>query len=249
MQGFRAITDSSSLTAGVPIVTRNFSRILLLLSAAIAVTGAAVYAQVSTSSAKPAQPGKVTAPANTARAIFAGGCFWCMEAPFDKLDGVVSTTSGYTAGTKKDPTYKEVSAGWTGHTEAVEIVYDPAKVSYQKLLDVFWHNIDPTTKDAQFCDHGSQYRSGIFYADDAQKAAAEASKAALDKSKPFKGAIVTEVTAATQFYPAEDYHQDYYLKNPLRYKYYRNGCGRDARLTALWGDKAGVGGEGAGGRK
>jgi peptide-methionine (S)-S-oxide reductase len=249
LQVFFAISDSRCLTTGVLFVTRIYSRFLLLLAAAIAVTAAAVYAQVLTSKAKPAPPGKVTAPANTARAIFAGGCFWCMESPFDRLDGVISTTSGYTGGTKKEPTYQEVSAGWTGHTEAVEIVYDPAKVTYQRLLDVFWHNIDPTTKDSQFCDHGSQYRNGIFYVDDAQKAAAEASKAALDKSKPFNGAIVTEITAATQFFPAEEYHQDYYLKNPLRYKYYRNGCGRDARLTTLWGDKAGVGGERAVGRK
>lgn len=181
------------------------------------------------------------APTATSRAIFAGGCFWCMEAPFDKLDGVISTTAGYTGGSKKDPTYKEVSAGITGHTEAVEIVFDPGKVTYQKLLDVFWHNIDPTTKDAQFCDHGSQYRSGIFYLDEGQKSAALTSKAALEKNKSFKGAIVTEITAATQFYPAEEYHQDYYRKNPIRYNYYRTGCGRDARLKDLWGDKAGVG--------
>ena len=222
-------------------MTGNFSRMLMLLSAAVALTGAAVYAQVSASGAKPAQPAKAPVAAKTSRAIFAGGCFWCMEGPFDKLDGVISTTSGYTGGSKKDPTYQEVSAGRTGHTEAVEIVYDPAKVSYARLLDVFWHNIDPTTKDSQFCDHGSQYRSGIFYVDDAQRAAAEASKAALEKAKPFKGAIVTEITAAGQFYPAEDYHQDYYIKNPLRYKYDRSGCGRDARLADLWGTAAGVG--------
>jgi peptide-methionine (S)-S-oxide reductase len=164
-----------------------------------------------------------------------------MEAPFDKLDGVISTTSGYTGGSKKDPTYEEVSSGGTGHTEAVEVVYDASKVTYEKLLDVFWHNIDPTTRNAQFCDHGSQYRSGIFYIDSVQKSAAEASRSALDQNKPFKDAIVTEITAATSFYVAEEYHQDYYLKNPIRYKYYRTGCGRDARLRVLWGDKAGVG--------
>ena len=223
-------------------MTGNFSRFLMLLSAAVALTGVAVYAQVSTSNAKAAQAARAPASGKTARAVFAGGCFWCMEGPFDKLNGVISTTSGYTGGHKKDPSYQEVSSGGTGHAEAVEIVYDPAKVTYEKLLDVFWHNIDPTTKDAQFCDHGSQYRSGIFYVDDAQKAAAVASKAALDMRKPFKNAIATEITAATQFYPAEDYHQDYYLKNPVRYKFYRAGCGRDARLTELWGDKAGVGG-------
>ncbi len=183
------------------------------------------------------QPAGKAATANPgyAKAIFAGGCFWCMEPPYDKLDGVVSTISGYIGGQKKNPTYEEVSSGRTGHTEAVEVVYDPKKVSYQKLLDVFWRNIDPTVKDQQFCDAGSQYRSGIFYLDDAQKRLAEASKAALDKSKPFKAAIVTEITRATEFYPAEDYHQDYYLKNPVRYKFYLNGCGRYARLKQLWG--------------
>ena len=176
--------------------------------------------------------------ATTAKATFAGGCFWCMEPPFDKLDGVISTTSGYTGGTKANPTYEQVSAGSTGHAEAVQVTYDPKKVSYEKLLDVFWHNIDPTQKDAQFCDHGTQYRSGIFYHDADQKRLAEASKAALDKSKPFKGAIVTEITQAATFYPAEEYHQDYYLKNPVRYKYYRSGCGRDNRLKEVWGSAA-----------
>ncbi len=222
-------------------MTRNFSRVLILLAAAVAFTGAGVYAQVATSKAKPEQATKTPVPGKTARAIFAGGCFWCMEGPFDKLNGVISSTSGYIGGTQKDANYKEVSAGYTRHTEAVEIVYDPAKVSYEKLLDVFWHNIDPLTKDRQFCDGGSQYRSGIFYVDEGQKAAADASRVALDKSKPFKGTIVTEITAATEFYPAEDYHQDYYVKNPVRYKFYRSGCGRDARLKELWGDKAGVG--------
>jgi peptide-methionine (S)-S-oxide reductase len=183
---------------------------------------------------KPATKPAAASPAYT-KAIFAGGCFWCMEPPYDKLDGVVSTLSGYIGGHKKNPTYEEVSASRTGHTEAVEVVYDPKKVSYQKLLDVFWRNIDPTVKDQQFCDVGSQYRSGIFYVDEEQKRLAEASKAALEKSKPFKGAIVTEITRATEFYPAEDYHQDYYLKNPVRYKFYRNGCGRDSRLKQLWG--------------
>ncbi len=179
------------------------------------------------------------APIMTAKATFAGGCFWCMEPPFDKLDGVISTTSGYTGGQKLNPTYEEVSAGRTGHTEAMQIVYDPKKVSYEKLLEVFWHNVDPTIKDAQFCDHGNQYRTGIFAHDDEQKRLAEKSKAELEKSKPFKATLVTEITTATQFYPAEDYHQDYYLKNPIRYKFYRNGCGRDARLKELWGDLAG----------
>ena len=173
---------------------------------------------------------------NTSVATFAGGCFWCMEGPFDKLEGVVSTTSGYTGGHTKNPTYKQTSTGKTGHTEAVQIVYDPEQVSYEKLLDVFWHNIDPTTPDQQFCDRGSQYRSEIFYHDDEQKQLAEASKTALDKNKPFREPVVTQVTEASTFYAAEDYHQDYYKKNPIRYRYYRHGCGRDKRLEQLWGD-------------
>jgi peptide-methionine (S)-S-oxide reductase len=187
----------------------------------------------------PAQNQSPTNTAGLATAVFAGGCFWCMEPPFDKLDGVVSTTSGYTGGQKKDPTYKEVSAGGTGHAEAVEIRYDPKKISYEKLLDVFWHNVDPTVKDQQFCDHGNQYRTGIFYLNDEQKRQAEVSKTALQKSKPFKESIITEIVAASQFYPAEDYHQDYYIKNPVRYKFYRGSCGRDGRLKELWGDAAG----------
>ncbi|MSQ74149.1 MAG: peptide-methionine (S)-S-oxide reductase [Betaproteobacteria bacterium] len=174
-------------------------------------------------------------PAGMAKATFAGGCFWCMEPPFDKLPGVISTTSGYTDGQKKNPTYEEVSSGRTGHTEVVQIVYDPAKVSYAKLLEVFWKNIDPTVKDRQFCDVGSQYRSGIYTHDAEQKKLADDSKAALMKSKPFKADIVTPVVAASVFYPAEDYHQDYYKKNPVRYQFYRSGCGRDARLAELWG--------------
>ena len=158
-----------------------------------------------------------------------------MEPPFDKLDGVISTTSGYTGGTKVNPTYQEVSAGTTGHAEAVQVAYDPKKVSYEKLLDVFWKNVDPTQKDGQFCDHGTQYRTGIFVHDAEQKRLAEASKTALEKSKPFKAAVVTEIVDATTFYPAEDYHQDYYIKNPVRYKLYRTGCGRDARLKEVWG--------------
>jgi peptide-methionine (S)-S-oxide reductase len=172
-------------------------------------------------------------------ATFAGGCFWCMEPPYDKLPGVVATISGYTGGSKANPTYQEVSAGVTGHAEAVQVVYDPNKVTYEKLLDVFWHNVDPTVKDRQFCDSGSQYRTAIFYHDDAQRKAAEASKAALDKSRPFKEPIVTAIQMASAFYPAEDYHQDYYKKNPVRYNLYRSGCGRDARLKELWGANAG----------
>ena len=179
-------------------------------------------------------PRAPAAPA-TAKATFAGGCFWCMEGPFDKLPGVISTTSGYTGGKTKNPTYEQVSSGTTGHAESVQVEYDPTKVSYEKLLDVFWHNIDPTQRDGQFCDHGSQYRTAIFYHNDEQRKLAESSKAALQKSKPFKGDIVTEIVPAQQFYPAEEYHQDFYKKNPVRYKIYRTGCGRDARLQALWG--------------
>jgi peptide-methionine (S)-S-oxide reductase len=168
-------------------------------------------------------------------AIFAGGCFWCVESDFDKVPGVVKTISGYIGGHKKSPTYKEVSAGRTGHTEAVQISYDASQVSYEQLLDVFWHSIDPTTPNSQFCDHGDQYRTGIFYTNAQQQRLAGESKAALEKSKPFKAPIVTEITQAGEFYPAEDYHQDYYKKNPIRYKYYRYSCGRDQRLEQLWG--------------
>jgi peptide-methionine (S)-S-oxide reductase len=168
-------------------------------------------------------------------ATFAGGCFWCMEPPFDKVEGVISTTSGYTGGNKVNPTYKQVSAGNTGHAEAIQIEYDPAKVSYEDLLAVFWRNIDPTTPNRQFCDHGSQYRSGIFYHNDAQKSAAVKSLNKLNQTKPFDESIVTEITPASTFYPAEEYHQDYYQNNPLRYKYYRYVCGRDQRLEKLWG--------------
>jgi peptide-methionine (S)-S-oxide reductase len=168
-------------------------------------------------------------------ATFAGGCFWCMEAPYDVLPGVISTTSGYMGGTKKNPTYEEVSSGSTGHAEVVQIAYDPSKVSYEKLLEVFWRNIDPTVRNRQFCDIGSQYRSAIFYHNDQQKHVAEASKATLKKTKPFKEEIVTPIVPAGEFWPAEEYHQDFYVKNPVRYKFYRTGCGRDARLKQLWG--------------
>jgi peptide-methionine (S)-S-oxide reductase len=170
-----------------------------------------------------------------AKATFAGGCFWCMEPPFDKLEGVVSTTSGYTGGRKKNPTYQEVSAGGTGHTEAVQVVYDPNKISYEKLLEVFWRNVDPLDPKGQFCDKGNQYRTGIFYHDEKQRELAEASKRALEKSGRLKSPIVTQIVPASEFYPAEAYHQDYYQKNPVRYKFYRLNCGRDQRLEQLWG--------------
>ena len=172
---------------------------------------------------------------NHAVATFAGGCFWCMEGPFDELDGVLSTTSGYTGGERDNPTYKEVSAGGTGHAEVVQVAYDPKKVSYRKLLAVYWRNTDPTTSNAQFCDHGDQYRPAIFYANDEQRQLAEESKKDIERTSMFSAPIVTEITRATKFYPAEEYHQNFYMKNPTRYKVYRWGCGRDARLAELWG--------------
>ncbi len=180
----------------------------------------------------------LAATAATETAIFAGGCFWCMEGPFEKLPGVKSVVSGYTGGHTENPTYEQTSDGTTGHTEAVEIVFDPQQVSYAKLLQVFWRNIDPLVKNRQFCDQGSQYRAGVFYRGEEQKKLAIASRDALTASKRLPGPILTEITAAGRFYPAEDYHQDYYTKNPLRYAYYRRGCGRDARLEELWGKDA-----------
>ncbi|TAJ50692.1 MAG: peptide-methionine (S)-S-oxide reductase [Nevskiaceae bacterium] len=175
------------------------------------------------------------APGKTAQAIFAGGCFWCVEADFEKLPGVITAESGYTGGKERNPSYEQVSAHATGHTEAVRLTYDPAKVSYAQLVEYFWRHIDPTVQDQQFCDHGPQYRSGIYPLDSSQKQIAEASKAALVKSGRFKN-IYTEIAAAGPFWPAEDYHQDYYQKNPVRYQYYRFGCGRDARVKELWGE-------------
>jgi len=169
------------------------------------------------------------------KATFAGGCFWCMEPPFDKLDGVKSTTSGYIDGHVDNPSYEQVSSGGTGHTEAVQIVYDPSKVTYEKLLEVFWVNVDPTDADGQFCDRGSQYRTGIFYHSEEQQAAAEASKKELQASGRIAKPIVTPVTEAKTFYRAEEYHQDYYQKSSFRYKLYRRGCGRDRVLDKLWG--------------
>jgi peptide-methionine (S)-S-oxide reductase len=202
-------------------------------TAALALVLAFGTAGMSPGIAQSAQP--AAKPGATAKATFAGGCFWCMEEAFDPIPGVIATVSGYMGGKTKNPTYEQVSTGRTGHAEVLQVEYDPKKVSYEKLLEVFWRNIDPTQRDAQFCDHGSQYRSGIFYHDEDQRRLAEASRAALAKNKPFKGDIVTEITKAAEFYPAEDYHQDYYKKNPVRYKYYKTGCGRAARLKELWG--------------
>jgi methionine-S-sulfoxide reductase len=177
---------------------------------------------------------KDTGYANMAKAIFAGGCFWCMEPPFEKLPGVMAVISGYTGGSKANPTYQEVSAGTTGHAEAIEVIYNPNLVDYNTLLATFWENIDPTDGGGQFVDRGRQYRSAIFYLDEEQRRLAELSKAELAASGRFKGAIVTEITPAGPFYPAEDYHQDYYKKNPLRYNYYRWGSGRDNFLDKVW---------------
>jgi peptide-methionine (S)-S-oxide reductase len=173
--------------------------------------------------------------AATAKATFAGGCFWCMEEAFEKVPGVVSVVSGYTGGLAPHPTYQQVSAGGTGHAESVEISYDPARVTYDQLLQAFWHNIDPVAMDHQFCDYGRQYRSAIFYRDDAQRRAAEASKRALKASKRFDQPIATEIVPAGPFYPAEEYHQDYYRKNPFRYHFYKWSCGRARRLKQIWG--------------
>lgn len=199
--------------------------------AASLLLGVALGAQGQTSAAASTTP--------TAKAIFAGGCFWCVESDFDKIEGVVSTTSGYTGGHTANPSYEQVSSHSTGHAEAVQVTYDPSKVSYQRLVEYFWHTIDPTVKDQQFCDHGSPYRTAIFAQNAEQLKIAQASRAALEKAKPFKEPIVTELVMAGTFYPAEDYHQDYYKKNPIRYKYYRASCGRDARLQQLWGNQAG----------
>jgi peptide-methionine (S)-S-oxide reductase len=184
---------------------------------------------------------QAASPAGTEVAIFAGGCFWCVESDFDKVPGVISTTSGYIGGKTANPTYREISGGSTGHAEAVKIVYDPKVVSFDRLLFVFWRTVDPVTRDAQFCDYGTQYRTAIFFMNDVQRQKALASKAELEKSGKLKRPIVTEIVQAGPFYAAEDYHQDYYKKNPFQYNLYRFNCGRDARLEELWGKEAGGG--------
>ena len=188
-----------------------------------------------------AQDNMTTGPAvtgaNIQKAVFAGGCFWCMESDFDKVDGVIKTVSGYAGGHVANPTYRQVSAGGTGHAESVEVTFDANRVSYAELLQHYWRDIDPTTPDRQFCDTGNQYRTVIFTENEEQKKIALQSKAELEQTKPFKAPIVTEIVALQKFYPAEDYHQNYYQKNPLRYKFYRYTCGRDQRLEELWGSK------------
>jgi peptide-methionine (S)-S-oxide reductase len=211
---------------------------LAALSLALVLAGALLL--VSRNSAQAQAPAAAyappaAAPAGSQVAILAGGCFWCVEADFDKVPGVLSTTSGYTGGTVANPSYEQVSGKQTGHAEVVQIVFDPKRVSYRQLVDHFWRTIDPTTVDRQFCDAGSPYRSAIFAHGSEQLAAAKASLATIEKTKPFAEPVVTQIVPASAFYPAEDYHQDYYKKNPIRYNYYRSGCGRDARLTQLWG--------------
>ncbi len=195
-------------------------------------------AEVTRGAESSAKATSSTTTATTAAATFAGGCFWCMEPPFDALDGVVSTTSGYIGGHTRKPTYQQVSAGGSGHAEAVQVIYDPKKISYAELLDVFWRNIDPVAVDRQFCDRGDQYRSAIFTHDAEQEKLAKASRQEITSSGKLKAPIATQIVMASEFWPAEEYHQDYYQKNPIRYKYYRHGCGRDRRLKMLWGDAA-----------
>ena len=202
---------------------KHYQSIIFSIWLCVAATTSAFAAESSTQEANPALE----------KAIFAGGCFWCMEAAFDKIDGVVSTTSGYTGGQKENPTYREVSSGETGHSEAVEVAYDPQKVSYEQLLAAFWRNIDPTVKDRQFCDVGNQYRTAIYYHSDAQKQLAERSKQEVEKRL---GTVQTEIVQASAFYTAEEYHQDFYKKNPERYQAYREGCGQDERLKEVWDD-------------
>jgi peptide-methionine (S)-S-oxide reductase len=175
-------------------------------------------------------------PPPPAKATFAGGCFWCMEEAFEKVEGVVSAISGYTGGQVENPTYEQVSAGGTGHTESIEVTYDPSKVTYKQLLEVFWRNVDPTTPNAQFCDHGNQYRTAIFYHDENQKQLIDESRQRVENSKTFPESIVTEIAPASVFYSAEEYHQDFYTKNPIRYKFYKWNCGRAQRLEQLWGN-------------
>ncbi len=184
------------------------------------------------------EPSPGPAPTETREAIFAGGCFWCMEPPYDKLDGVIATTSGYTGGRIDNPTYKQVSAGGTGHYEAVRVTYDPAKVDYATLLEVYWRNIDPFDAHGQFCDKGESYRAAIFVASDEERVAAEASKSWARERLASDEPIVTEIQPVSAFYEAEDYHQDYYIKNPVRYRFYRTACGRDARLRKVWGESS-----------
>jgi len=212
---------------------------LAVAIALLAWAGSATAAPAATPAASPgATSAAPSAATPEARAIFAGGCFWCVEAAFDEVDGVLGTTSGFVGGHVENPTYAQVSAGGTGHAEAVLVVYDPKRTTYEHLLDVFWHNVDPLAAGRQFCDVGDQYRSAIFWLDEEQHRAALASKEALLRDGRLHGRIVTEILPAGRFWPAEEYHQDYHRKNPARYRYYRWSCGRDARLREVWGEAA-----------
>jgi peptide-methionine (S)-S-oxide reductase len=211
---------------------------LLALFSALATAGAAACQAPSAEADAPrsSAAAPASAPQELRTATFAGGCFWCVEEAFDKAEGVVSTTSGYMGGSVRNPTYKQVSGGGTGHAEVVQVRYDPRRIGYEQLLNVFWRNVDPLTPNRQFCDVGRQYRSAIFTHDAEQRRLAEASKAALERSGRLPGPVVTEIVPASEFYPAEEYHQDYYRKNPIRYRYYKFSCGRAQRLKEVWGD-------------
>ena len=205
-------------------------RLLLGLVLMLAAAGMSTLAGAQSAGGSAAKPERAVA-------TFAGGCFWCVESDFDKVKGVISTTSGYTGGKVVDPGYERVSAGGTGHAEAVEVVYDPSQVSYQQLLAYFWRHVDPTVKDRQFCDHGNQYRTAIFVHNDEERKLAEASKKKVEAE--LKKPIYTQIAAAGPFYAAEEYHQDFYKKNPTKYKFYRWNCGRDQRLEQIWGSHKG----------
>jgi len=208
------------------------------LATALLFAAASPFVAAQTAATAPARSQAAPAAANKATAVFAGGCFWCVESDFDKVPGVLSTTSGYIGGRTQQPTYEQVSRNDTGHAEAVRIEFDPSKVSYKELVDHLWYTIDPTTKDRQFCDVGSSYRTAIFPQNAEQLKAAQESKSEIEKKKPFKALVVTEIVPDQKFWPGEDYHQDYYQKNPVRYNFYRTRCGRDERLKELWRDQA-----------
>jgi peptide-methionine (S)-S-oxide reductase len=216
----------------------NIKNLLPLFAFALSATLVGCSSAATPPSApQPQAAAPIVAPQNTATAIFAGGCFWCMEKPFDQIAGVISTTSGYTGGTLANPTYEQVGSGTTGHIEAVKVIYDPARVTYAQLLTTYWRQVDPFDGDGQFCDQGDTYVPAIFTANPAEQATAEASKRTIEGRFPGQ-TIAVKILPAKTFWDAESYHQDYYIKNPIRYSYYRNGCGRDARLKAVWGDEA-----------
>ena len=227
----------TDVTPEAPRPSRSGLYAVLLVSLTLAV-GAAMAALAADAN-KPAPPPKASAGDNAAVATFASGCFWCTEADFDKVDGVLETISGYTGGTTENPTYQSIGTGRTGHYEALQVKFDPAKVSYERLLAWYWRHVDPVDGDGQFCDRGSQYRPAIFVHDATQRRLAEASRDALAKNGPFDRPIAVAILDARTFTPAEDYHQDYYQKNPLRYRVYRHGCGRDQRIEQIWSKTTG----------